>query len=85
VFATFLWSVYTHYGRDRVYEEHINDKDAHNTEHIITGPVPLSYDDISRMISEVTGRKITHQSISDKELISLIFCQSQSPGDQTGN
>lgn len=44
------------------------DEDAHNTEHIITGPNSLSYDDVSRIISEVTGRKVTHQSISDDEL-----------------
>lgn len=47
----------------------LTDEDAHNTEHIITGPDSLSYDDVSRMISEVTGRKITHRSISDDELI----------------
>lgn len=44
------------------------DEDAHNTEHIITGPDSLSYDDVSRFISEVTGRKVIHQSISDDEL-----------------
>ncbi|MDQ0045781.1 ergot alkaloid biosynthesis protein [Paenibacillus polymyxa] len=44
------------------------DEDAHNTEHMITGPDSLSYDDVSRMISEVTGRKVIHKSISDDEL-----------------
>ncbi|MDP1512084.1 ergot alkaloid biosynthesis protein [Paenibacillus sp. CMAA1739] len=44
------------------------DKDAHNTEHMITGPDSLSYDDVSRIISEVTGRKVIHKSISDDEL-----------------
>ena len=44
------------------------DHEAHNTEHIIMGPDSLSYDDVSRMISEVTGRNIIHQSISDDAL-----------------
>lgn len=44
------------------------DEAAHNTEHTITGPDSLSYDDVSRLISEITGREIRHQSISDDEL-----------------
>ncbi|MFD1953099.1 NmrA family NAD(P)-binding protein [Paenibacillus thailandensis] len=44
------------------------DEEAHNTEHIITGPDSLSYDDVSRIISEVTGRNVVHKSISDDEL-----------------
>ncbi|MGN7360370.1 NmrA family NAD(P)-binding protein [Paenibacillus sp. SAF-054] len=43
---------------------------AHNTEHIITGPDTLSYDDVSRIISEVTGRQVIHNSISDDALVS---------------
>ncbi|WP_410768734.1 NmrA family NAD(P)-binding protein [Fontibacillus sp. BL9] len=44
------------------------DDEAHNTEHIITGPDPLSYDDVSRFISEVTGRSVVHKSILDEQL-----------------
>ncbi|OBZ19500.1 ergot alkaloid biosynthesis protein [Bacillus sp. FJAT-27264] len=44
------------------------DDHAHNTEHIITGPDSLSYSDVSRIVSEVTGRKIEHKSIEDHEL-----------------
>ncbi|MFD2700964.1 ergot alkaloid biosynthesis protein [Paenibacillus shunpengii] len=44
------------------------DVEAHNTEHIITGPDSLSYEDISQIITKVIGRNVTHQSISSEEL-----------------
>ncbi|MFE4709363.1 ergot alkaloid biosynthesis protein [Paenibacillus sp. NPDC056722] len=44
------------------------DGHAHNTEHVITGPDSLSYDEVSQIISHVTGRIIKHTSIEDHEL-----------------
>ncbi|MFC3749715.1 ergot alkaloid biosynthesis protein [Paenibacillus sp. GCM10012306] len=44
------------------------DDHAHNTEHIITGPDSLSHDEVSQIISYVTGRLIKHTSIADHEL-----------------
>ncbi|NUU62709.1 ergot alkaloid biosynthesis protein [Paenibacillus agri] len=44
------------------------DDHAHNTEHMITGPDSLSYDEVSQIISHVTGRIIKHTSIEDHEL-----------------
>ncbi|WP_310831933.1 NmrA family NAD(P)-binding protein [Paenibacillus pedocola] len=44
------------------------DDEAHNTEHIITGPESLSYDDVSRIINGVSGKNVVHKSISDDEL-----------------
>ncbi|MFC0237053.1 NmrA family NAD(P)-binding protein [Fictibacillus phosphorivorans] len=45
------------------------DVNPHNTEHIITGPDILSYNEVSQIISDVTGRTIMHQSIPDEEFI----------------
>ncbi|TDL31995.1 ergot alkaloid biosynthesis protein [Jeotgalibacillus sp. S-D1] len=45
------------------------DVNPHNTEHIITGPDILSYNEVSQIISDVTGRPIQHQSIPDEEFI----------------
>ncbi len=45
------------------------DVNPHNTEHIITGPDILSYNEVGQIISDVTGRPIQHQSISDEEFI----------------
>lgn len=44
------------------------DEPAHNTEHFILGPELLSYGDVAQILSHALGRKITHVSISEKEL-----------------
>ncbi|KAK0221292.1 hypothetical protein IW262DRAFT_1372725 [Armillaria fumosa] len=44
------------------------DEKSHNTDHIITGPELLTYDDIAAIFTEVLGRKITHTRIAVEEL-----------------
>jgi uncharacterized protein YbjT (DUF2867 family) len=40
----------------------------HNTDHLITGPEALSYADAAAIITEVTGRRVRHRSVSTAEL-----------------
>ncbi|WP_017607559.1 NAD(P)H-binding protein [Nocardiopsis xinjiangensis] len=40
----------------------------HNTDHIITGPEALSYDEVAAILGEVTGRPVRHRSVSTTEL-----------------
>ncbi|MGW2621391.1 ergot alkaloid biosynthesis protein [Micromonospora taraxaci] len=40
----------------------------HNTDHIITGPEALSYDEIAAVLSEVGGRPVKHRAIDAAEL-----------------
>ncbi|SJL15843.1 related to nucleoside-diphosphate-sugar epimerase family protein [Armillaria ostoyae] len=46
----------------------LTDEKSHNTDHIITGPELLSYDDVAAIFTEVLGRKITHTCITVEEL-----------------
>lgn len=46
----------------------LTDPVPHNTDHIITGPEALSYDDVAAILGEVTGRPIRHRSVSTTEL-----------------
>ncbi|KAK0200824.1 hypothetical protein DFS33DRAFT_1355252 [Desarmillaria ectypa] len=46
----------------------LTDEKSHNTDHILTGPELLSYDDVAAIFTEVLGRKITHTRISVEEL-----------------
>ncbi|KAK0189538.1 hypothetical protein F5146DRAFT_1138937 [Armillaria mellea] len=46
----------------------LTDEKSHNTDHILTGPELLSYDDVAAIFSEVLGRKITHTRITIEEL-----------------
>lgn len=39
------------------------DEAAHNTDHILTGPEALSYDDAAAILRRHTGRTITHRSV----------------------
>ncbi|KAK0464463.1 uncharacterized protein EV420DRAFT_1618316 [Desarmillaria tabescens] len=41
---------------------------SHNTDHILTGPELLSYDDVAQILTDVLGRKITHTRISVREM-----------------
>ncbi|PBK84982.1 NAD(P)-binding protein [Armillaria gallica] len=46
----------------------LTDERSHNTDHIITGPELLTYDDVAAIFTEVLGRKITHTRITVEEL-----------------
>ncbi|KAK0431297.1 hypothetical protein EV421DRAFT_1854495 [Armillaria borealis] len=46
----------------------LTDEKSHNTDHILTGPELLSYDDVAAIFTEVLGRKITHTRITIEEL-----------------
>jgi uncharacterized protein YbjT (DUF2867 family) len=43
------------------------DDDAHNTEHLLTGPEALSYTDAAAILSQQTGRTIRHRSVPAQE------------------
>jgi uncharacterized protein YbjT (DUF2867 family) len=45
----------------------LTDDTPHNTEHILTGPVALSYADAARILTRQTGRIISHRSVSAEE------------------
>ncbi|KAG4427442.1 hypothetical protein IFR05_017074 [Cadophora sp. M221] len=47
----------------------LTDEKPHNTDHVILGPELLSYTDVATILSQKLGRKITHKSITEKELI----------------
>jgi uncharacterized protein YbjT (DUF2867 family) len=40
----------------------------HNTDHLVTGPEALSYTDVAAIISETTGRVVTHRTVSTAEM-----------------
>ncbi|KAK0431920.1 hypothetical protein EV421DRAFT_1720030, partial [Armillaria borealis] len=46
----------------------LTDEKSHNTDHILTGPELLSYDDVAAIFTDVLGRKITHTRITIEEL-----------------
>ncbi|MFP3987896.1 NAD(P)H-binding protein [Streptomyces sp. E11-3] len=46
----------------------LTETQAPNTDLIITGPSALSYDDIAAILSEVTGRTITHRQLTYEQL-----------------
>ncbi|SJL14698.1 related to nucleoside-diphosphate-sugar epimerase family protein [Armillaria ostoyae] len=46
----------------------LTDEKSHNTDHIITGPELLSYDDVAAVFTEVLGRNITYTRITVEEL-----------------
>ncbi|PBK69560.1 NAD(P)-binding protein [Armillaria solidipes] len=46
----------------------LTDEKSHNTDHILTGPELLSYDDVAAIFTEVLGRKISHTRITVEEL-----------------
>ncbi|KAK0201830.1 hypothetical protein DFS33DRAFT_1264295 [Desarmillaria ectypa] len=48
--------------------EALTDAKSHNTDHILTGPELLSYDDAPQILTDVLGRKIIHTRISVGEL-----------------
>lgn len=40
------------------------DATPHQTDHLVTGPEALSYDDVAAALSDVTGRAITHERVT---------------------
>ncbi|MCZ4519351.1 ergot alkaloid biosynthesis protein [Rhodococcus ruber] len=46
----------------------LTDPEPHNTDHILTGPSPLSYSDAAAVISAQIGTEISHRSITVDEL-----------------
>ncbi|WP_028938556.1 NAD(P)H-binding protein [Pseudonocardia spinosispora] len=50
----------------------LTDDRPHNTDHLITGPRPLSYADAAAIITELTGRPVLHRPVSAAELITRL-------------
>ncbi|GAA1244895.1 NAD(P)H-binding protein [Kitasatospora nipponensis] len=46
----------------------LTDEQAPNTDLILTGPQPLSYDDVATTITEVTGRPVVHRHLTFEQL-----------------
>lgn len=46
----------------------LTDITPHNTEHLITGPQSLTYEEVATIITEVTGLPITYHATSEPEL-----------------
>jgi uncharacterized protein YbjT (DUF2867 family) len=46
----------------------LTDKEAHNREHIITGPQSLRYDEVAALINKLTGLTVKHHSITQDQL-----------------
>lgn len=44
------------------------DATPHNTDHVLTGPEALSYDEVAAILSEVTGSPVRHRRVSPAEL-----------------
>lgn len=59
------------------------DEAAHNTDHILTGPEALSYDDAAAILSRRTGRTVTHRSVPVDEAAGRIAAHGI-PADFTG-
>lgn len=51
------------------------DETPHNTDHILTGPEPLSYADAAAILTQQTGRTITHRSVPADEAAVRIAAQ----------
>ncbi|MEU9702851.1 NAD(P)H-binding protein [Streptomyces sp. NPDC047981] len=46
----------------------LTDPHAPDTDLVLTGPEALGYDDIARIVAEVTGRPVAHRGVSYREL-----------------
>ncbi|MFJ8631935.1 NmrA family NAD(P)-binding protein [Streptomyces sp. NPDC093568] len=46
----------------------LTDERAHNTDLVLTGPEALSHDDIAAVVTEVTGRPVTHDRLTPDEM-----------------
>jgi len=51
----------------------LTDAKSHNTDYIIVGPELLSYDDVAKVLTEVTGQKIVHINLTSEEFIARLL------------
>ncbi|MER7395322.1 ergot alkaloid biosynthesis protein [Streptomyces sp. NPDC000151] len=47
----------------------LTDPVPHNTDWVLTGPQALSYDEVAAVLSEVTGRRVRHESVTEEQMI----------------
>ncbi|KAG6813059.1 hypothetical protein H0H92_014331 [Tricholoma furcatifolium] len=47
----------------------LNDKESHNTEHIIIGPELFNYEEVASLFSRILGRQIIHKRLTDQECV----------------
>lgn len=55
------------------------DGDAHDTDHVITGPEALTYDQVAGILSEVLGRPVRHENLSEDALAERQLAQGMEP------
>ncbi|MFJ4691793.1 NAD(P)H-binding protein [Streptomyces sp. NPDC088766] len=53
----------------------LTDEQAPNTDLVLTGPEALGYDDIAAIITEVTGRPVTHRRLSCEQMRDRLAAQ----------
>jgi uncharacterized protein YbjT (DUF2867 family) len=46
----------------------LTDERAHNTDLVLTGPEALSHDDVAAILTEVTGRPVTHDPLTHDQI-----------------
>ncbi|MEV0618840.1 NAD(P)H-binding protein [Nonomuraea sp. NPDC050404] len=46
----------------------LTDEPAHNTDHVLTGPEALTYDDVAAILTRRTGRPVRHRAVEAGEL-----------------
>ncbi|MHC5261892.1 NmrA family NAD(P)-binding protein [Streptomyces sp. UC4497] len=57
----------------------LTDDVAPNTDLVLTGPESLTYDDIATLLTEITGRSVTHHQLPYEQMRDLLAAQI--PGD----
>ncbi|WP_458120832.1 NmrA family NAD(P)-binding protein [Paenibacillus sp. Z6-24] len=57
----------------RVAVHALTDKQAHNTDHIITGPESLSYSEAAAIISRWSGLDVQHHHVNEDELYTILL------------
>ncbi|RZS39215.1 uncharacterized protein YbjT (DUF2867 family) [Herbihabitans rhizosphaerae] len=50
----------------------LTDERPHDTDHLITGPRALGYDEAAAIITEVTGRPVAHRAVEARELVARL-------------
>ncbi|MFD0474850.1 hypothetical protein ACFQ0B_46350 [Nonomuraea thailandensis] len=58
----------------------LTDEVPHNTDHILTGPEALSYDDVAAVLSRREGKPVRHRAVSVAEL-ARHFAERGMPAD----
>ncbi|MFJ6718729.1 NAD(P)H-binding protein [Streptomyces sp. NPDC091259] len=53
----------------------LTDEQAPNTDLVLTGPEALSHDDIAAIITDVTGRRVTHRRLSHEQMRDRLAAQ----------